>query len=227
MSAITPSASTITLLIVDDHELLRVGIRKLLEEQKEIKVIADTGTGENAVRLVREHQPDVVLMDVQMPGIGGLGATRKIVRINPNIKVIVVTVCDEEPFPSRLLQAGASGYLSKGASIDEIIQAIHKVHMGQRYISPEIAQRLALKSVSDPEESIFDKLSERELQVLLMITQGLDAQQISEKLCLSAKTIHSYRYRLFEKLKVHNDVELTHLAIRHGIVDKAQLPDEN
>jgi two-component system invasion response regulator UvrY len=215
------------LLIVDDHELLRVGIRKLLEEQKEIKVIADTGTGENAVRLVREHQPDVVLMDVQMPGIGGLGATRKIVRINPNIKVIVVTVCDEEPFPSRLLQAGASGYLSKGASIDEIIQAIHKVHMGQRYISPEIAQRLALKSVSDPEESIFDKLSERELQVLLMITQGLDAQQISEKLCLSAKTIHSYRYRLFEKLKVHNDVELTHLAIRHGIVDKAQLPDEN
>lgn len=215
------------MLIVDDHELLRVGIRKLLEEQKEIKVIADTGTGENAVRLVREHQPDVVLMDVQMPGIGGLGATRKIVRINPNIKVIVVTVCDEEPFPSRLLQAGASGYLSKGASIDEIIQAIHKVHMGQRYISPEIAQRLALKSVSDPEESIFDKLSERELQVLLMITQGLDAQQISEKLCLSAKTIHSYRYRLFEKLKVHNDVELTHLAIRHGIVDKAQLPDEN
>ena len=227
MSAIIPSASTITLLIVDDHELLRVGIRKLLEEQKEITVIADTGTGENAVRLVREHQPDVVLMDVQMPGIGGLEATRKIVRINPNIKVIVVTVCDEEPFPSRLLQAGASGYLSKGASIDEIVQAIHKVHVGQRYISPEIAQRLALKNVSDPEESIFDKLSERELQVLLMITQGLDAQEISEKLCLSAKTIHSYRYRLFEKLKVHNDVELTHLAIRHGIVDKAHLPDES
>lgn len=218
--------SLIKVLIVDDHELLRVGIRKLLEHQDGITVIADADSGEQAVRIVREQSPDVVLMDVKMPGIGGLEATRRLLRINPDIKVIAVTVCDEEPFPSRLLQAGASGYITKGSGVEEMVLAIRKVYSGQRYISPEIAQRLALKNLQDAEESPFDKLSERELQVLLMITNGQTAQEISDKLCLSAKTIHSYRYRLFEKLKVQNDVELTHLALRHGILDNAHLPDE-
>lgn len=216
----------IKVIIVDDHELLRMGITKLLQESNEIEVIADTHSGEEAIKLVREKKPDVVLMDVIMPGIGGLEATRRILRAEPHMKIIILTACDEEPFPSRLLQAGASGYLTKGSSTAEMLQAIRKVHGGQRYISPEIAQLLALKNLEDKDESPLDKLSERELQILMMIANGLSAQEISAKLCLSSKTIHSYRYRLFDKLKVQNDVELTRLALRHGILDNSNIVDD-
>ncbi|HLF66982.1 MAG TPA: LuxR C-terminal-related transcriptional regulator, partial [Gammaproteobacteria bacterium] len=129
------------------------------------------------------------------------------------------TVYGEEPFPSRLLQAGAAGYITKGSSLDEMVQAIRTVFAGQRYLSPEVAQQLALKHFADKEALPFDSLSERELQVMLMITSGVKVQDISDKLCLSPKTVNSYRYRLFEKLGVSSDVELTHLAIRHGMLD--------
>lgn len=209
----------IKVLIVDDHELVRVGIRKLLQEFKEIEVVGDSQSGEDAVAIARDLKPDVVLMDVKMPGIGGLEATKRILRMNPQLKIIVVTACFEEPFPSRLLQAGACGYITKSASPEEVISAIKKVHQGQRYISPEIAQQLALRTLIAPEDTPFDRLSERELQVLLMITNGATVNDIAEKLCISIKTVHSYRYRLFEKLAVQNDVELTRLAIRHGMGD--------
>ncbi len=209
----------ISLLIVDDHELVRAGIRSLLSTVSGIKVIAEAASGEEAIKIAREKRPDVVLMDVRMPGIGGLEATRKLLRADPDLKIIALTVCGEEPFPSKLLQAGAAGYLTKGSGLDEMVQAINSVHHGKRYLSPEVAQQLALKHLSDAEASPFDALSERELQVMLMITSGQKVQEISDKLYLSPKTVNSYRYRLFEKLNVHSDVELTHLAIRHGILD--------
>lgn len=210
----------ITVLLVDDHDLVRVGLRRLLTDIKGISVIGEAKSGEESVRIARELRPDVVLMDVKMPGIGGLEATKKITRLDSNIKVIAVTVYGEEPFPSRLLQAGASGYLTKGSSIDEMIKAIKTVFEGQKYLSSEVAQQLALKHVSnEPEANILDILSEREMQVMLMITRGVKVQEISDKLCLSPKTVNSYRYRLFEKLGVNSDVELTHLAIRHGLLD--------
>lgn len=209
----------ITVLLVDDHDLVRVGIRKLLSDIQGIKVVGEAKSGEEAVRIVRDLQPNVVLMDVKMPGIGGLEATRKLLRADPDAKVIAVTVYGDEPFPSRLLQAGAAGYLTKGSSLDEMVHAIRTVHSGQRYISPEVAQQLALKHLSDNEASPFESLSERELQVMIMITNGMKVQTISDKLCLSPKTVNSYRYRLFEKLGVNSDVELTHLAMRHGLLD--------
>lgn len=212
-------ANLITVLIVDDHELVRAGIRSLLSTVNGLKVIGEAATGEEAVKLAREKHPHVVLMDVRMPGIGGLEATRKLLRTDPDLKIIALTVCGEEPFPSKLLQAGAAGYLTKGSGLDEMVQAIHSVHHGKRYISPEVAQQLALKHLSDEKASPFETLSERELQVMLMITSGQKVQEISDKLCLSPKTVNSYRYRLFEKLGVNSDVELTHLAIRHGILD--------
>lgn len=209
----------ISVLIVDDHELVRAGIRSLLSTVTGIKVIAEASSGEEAVKIAREKHPNVVLMDVRMPGIGGLEATRKLLRADPDIRVIALTVCGEEPFPSKLLQAGAAGYLTKGSGLDEMVQAIHSVFHGKRYISPEVAQQLALKHLSDDNASPFDVLSERELQVMIMITSGQKVQDISDKLCLSPKTVNSYRYRLFDKLGVHSDVELTHLAIRHKMLD--------
>lgn len=212
-------------MIVDDHDLVRTGIRRMLDDAQGISVVGEARSGEEAVKCARDNRPDVVLMDVKMPGIGGLEATRKLMRIDPDIKVLVVTVCDDDIFPSRLLQAGAAGYLTKGASCDEMVQAIRAVNSGQRYISPSVAQQLAFKHLNDTDESPIDTLSERELQVMLMITKGLKPQEISDKLCLSPKTVNSYRYRLFEKLDVKNDVELTLLAIRHGLVDQGDITE--
>ena len=215
----TANTRTINVLIVDDHDLVRTGIKHMLSNAEGINVLGEASTGEEAVKMTRDLMPDVVLMDVKMPGIGGLEATRKLLRILPNVKVLVVTVLDDDLFPSRLLQAGAVGYLTKGASMDEMLQAIHTVQSGQRYISPEVAKQLALKHLVDDHDSPFDALSERELQVMLMITEGMKVQDIAEKLCLSPKTVNSYRYRIFDKLRVKNDVELTHLAIRYHILD--------
>lgn len=210
----------IKVLVVDDQYLVRVGIKRLLEEVSGIKIVADTDSGEEAIRLSREHNPDVLLMDVKMPGIGGLEATKKISRMLPDVKVLALSAFEMEPYPSRLLQAGAAGYITKDSGIDELVKAIRAVHVGQRYISPGVAQQLALKHVSDEDGSPFDVLSERELQVMLMITRGEKVQTISDQLCLSPKTVNSYRYRLFEKLHVHNDVELTHLALRYKLLDE-------
>ncbi|EST15313.1 bacterial regulatory s, luxR family protein [Pseudomonas putida S610] len=183
-----------------------------------LQVVGEGDSGESALKLARELKPDVVLMDVKMPGIGGLEATRKLLRSHPDIKVVAVTVCEEDPFPTRLLQAGAAGYLTKGAGLDEMVQAIRLAFAGQRYISPQIAQQLALKSFQ-PQGSPFDALSEREIQIALMIVGCQKVQIISDKLCLSPKTVNTYRYRIFEKLSVTSDVELTLLAVRHGMVD--------
>lgn len=210
----------IRILLVDDHELVRTGIRRLLEDFDDIEVIAEADSGEVAIKLVRELNPQVVLMDVNMPGIGGLEATRKLVQIAPETKVIVVTIHLDEPFPTRLLEAGASGYLTKGCAVAEIVDAIRQVSKGKRFIGSDVAQQLALTMLPGSDKSPFDSLSQRELQVMLMVTQGQKIQEIADKLCLSPKTVSTYRYRLFEKLDVKSDVELTHLAMRHGMIDE-------
>ncbi len=210
----------IRVLVVDDHDLVRTGISRMLADVDGLQVIGQAESGEMAIRKARELKPDVVLMDVKMPGIGGLEATRKLLRSYPDIKVIAVTVCEEDPFPTRLLQAGAAGYLTKGAALEEMIQAIRMVFAGQRYISPQIAQHLALKAFQPQSNgSPFDLLSEREIQIALMIANCQKVQTISDKLCLSPKTVNTYRYRIYEKLTITSDVELALLAVRHGMVD--------
>lgn len=212
---------TIKVLLVDDHDLVRTGIRRLLDDAEGIDVVAEAKDGEDALAIVRKKLPDVVLMDVNMPGIGGLEATRKIAQIAPQLPVIILTVHTDDPFPSSLLKAGASGYLHKGCTLDEIILAINEVHAGRRYICADIAQTLALSLLPGNEGSPFDTLSQRELQVMLMVLKGHKTQEISDKLCLSPKTVSTYRHRLFDKLNVSSDTELTRLAMRYGMLDGA------
>lgn len=210
----------IKVLVVDDHDLVRAGISRMLSDEDGIEVVGEACSGEDAVGVIRTVDPDIILMDLKMPGIGGLEATRKIKRLNDEIKVIVVTACADDPYPARVMQSGASAYITKGADIEEMIRAIRVVNSGQRYISPEIAQKLALKPFEETEEgTVFDKLSEREMQIATMIVSCIKVQDISDKLCLSPKTVNSYRYRIFEKLGITSDVELTLLAVRHGILD--------
>jgi len=213
----------INILLVDDHELVRSGVNKILNEVKGFKVIDECETGEQAIKFCRQTEPDVILMDMDMPGMGGLEATKKILRLAPEIKVIMLTAHTEEPFPTKVMQIGAAGYLTKGAAPNEMINAIRAVNSGQRYLPAEIAQQMALSQFKSAEENPFSELSDRELQIMLMITRGSKVPDISENLHLSTKTINSYRYRMFEKLGVGNDVELTHLAIRHGMINTEKL----
>lgn len=216
----------ITILLVDDHDLVRHGIKKLLEDAQGIKVVGEAKSGEEAIRASKELHPNVVLMDIRMPGIGGLEATRKLLRSNPDVKVLVLSAFDDELFPSRLLQAGAAGYITKGAGVDEMVKAIRSVNAGQLFISPDIAQKLALKHISGQDDSPFDLLSERELQVAIMITNGQKVQYIADKLCVSSKTVNSYRYRIFKKLNIKSDVDLTHMAMRYGLLDKTNFKED-
>ncbi len=204
-------------MLVDDHDLIRYGLRRLLEDQIGIEVIEEANSGELALEKVRKITPDVILMDINMPGIGGFEATSRLTKSHPECRVIVLTVHGDGPFPKRLLEAGAVGYLTKGCPVEEMVEAIKKVHSGKRYIAPSIAQELAL-SMLPGDKSILDVLSQREIQVLIMISQGLRTVNISEQLSLSPKTISTYRKRLYEKLEVTNDVELMHLAIKYGLL---------
>lgn len=214
----------IRVLVVDDHELVRSGITRMLSDNPDLDVIGQASSGEDAIEFVRQERPDIVLMDIRMPGIGGLEATRRILRIDDSIRIIVVTACADDPFPTRVMQSGASAYITKGADIKEMVRAIRMAHTGQRYISPEIAQKMALKQMSgdrddDGELSLFERLSEREMQIAMMVVDCQKVQDISDKLCLSPKTVNSYRYRIFEKLEISSDVELALMAVRLGLLD--------
>ena len=211
----------ISILIADDHDLVRTGLGRMLADVDDMQVVGEATSGEEALRFCRELHPDVVLMDVKMPGIGGLEATRALVRQLPTVRVIAVSACDDDPFPSRLLQAGAAGFVTKGAPFSEVVQAIRKVVSGQRYLSREVAAQMALRQLDGREEdaSPFDQLSERELQIAIMVVNCAKVQEIADKLHLSPKTVNSYRYRIFEKLNIGGDVELTRLAIQHGLID--------
>ena len=208
----------INVIVVDDHELVREGIKRMLSEAPNIKVVGEAANGEEAVKVARLVKPHVVLMDVKMPGVGGMEATQKLLHLDPDLKILIVTSCDNELFPARLLEAGAAGYITKDAKPEEMIQAIRSVYVGQRYFSNKIANILALKQVSS-KGSPFDALSQREAQIMLMIMRGMKPKEIAEKLYLSGKTVNSYRYRIFEKLGVKNDVDLALLAIRYGIIN--------
>lgn len=208
---------TIKVLIVDDHELVRMGISRMLSDDDNIEVIGEAGCGETAVALARKLSPDVVLLDVNMPSIGGVEATRRIKQIDENIKVVVVSSLVSEPYPSMLLKAGVNGYITKGTPIGEMIVAIKKVMAGGKYFSHEIADVLA-QSVLDKKDNPFDSLSERETQVAMMVANCQSASEIAERLFVSVKTVNTYRYRIFEKLGVDSDVKLTHLAMRYGLV---------
>lgn len=209
----------IKVMLVDDHDLIRYGLRRLLEDQAGIEVVEEANSGETALDKVRSTRPDVILMDINMPGIGGFEATSRLSKTHPECKVIVLTVHSEGPLPKRILEAGAVGYLTKGCPVEEMVEAIQKVNAGKRYIAPTIAQQLAL-SMLPGEESLIDLLSQRELQVLIMISRGMRTNAISEQLSLSPKTISTYRKRLHEKLDVSNDVEMMHLAIKHGLLEE-------
>ncbi len=208
-------------LLVDDHELVRTGFRRILEAASDIEVIGEAATGEEAIAQVRHAEPDVVLMDLNMPGIGGIEATRRIRASYPKVQVIAVTVHSDTPFPTQLHEAGALGYLTKGCPADEMLAAVRTVAKGKPYVAREVSHKMVLAQMNgDNAASPFAQLAQREIQVMMLIIEGRTTQEISDALRLSPKTVSTYRCRLHEKLGVETDVELTHLAIRYGLMAK-------
>jgi two-component system invasion response regulator UvrY len=209
----------ISVLLVDDHQLVRTGIQALLNSDNEIQVVAVADSGEQAVEMVGELAPDVVLMDVSMPGIGGVEASRRILRQNPAVKIIGLSAYNDGPIPQQLLKLGVLGFISKSSSADEMICAIRKAIEGKRYLCSDVANNLAFQHLLDNHQSPFVKLSQREAEIVTLILQGKTIQEMAEMLAISSKTVNTYRYRLYDKLKIKNDVELTRLAVKFGQLD--------
>ncbi len=204
----------IKVLLVDDHELVRTGIEALLNLQDDINVIGVAPCGESALDMLEKVRPDVVLMDINMPGIGGVEACRRVLKKHSTIKVVALSVHNDGPIPQQLLKLGALGFISKGSPVDEMVSAIRTVQSGKRYLCSEVANNLAFQGLPGANESPFEKLSQRESEVTNLILQGKSIKEMSDLLVLSDKTINTYRYRLYEKLRIKNDVELTKLAIK-------------
>lgn len=202
----------ITVLIVDDHEITRAGIKNSLQVIPNLKVIGEASNGSNALQLAKELNPQVVLMDIHMSGIDGLETTRKMMISNPLMKIIVITTMIDDPYPSRLLEAGAMGYLTKGCASHELIKAIQAVMLGKRYVAPSIAQLLALKHVSNKDTSVFDTLTLREMQLVLLLIEGKDIKYVADIFFVSPKTLMTYRNQVFKKLSIKNEVQLVLLA---------------
>jgi two-component system invasion response regulator UvrY len=212
------SANMIRVFLLDDHALVRTGYRLILQQEKDIEVVGESGSGEEGLPLVRRIKPDVVLCDLHLPGISGLDVTERIVRGDSGARVLIVSVQEDGPMPRRLIEAGASGYLGKGCDAQELVKAIREVFRGRRYLASHVAQHMALAKISG-DGTPFDLLSPRELEVARMLCHGMRMEEIGKRLSLSGKTVATHKYRLFEKLGIKDTVALARLATRHGVSD--------
>lgn len=217
----------IRVMLVDDHQLIRIALGQILGGHADIEVVAEAADGEEALVRARAAKPDVILIDVDMPGMGGVEATRRLSALAHKPRVVAISVHEQMPYPQRMLEAGAVGYLPKGGSADEVLAAVRAVARGQPYIAPVIAGKMFLTSMNRSGSAgngaqVLDTLSAREMQVMLALVNGQNPQQIGEALKISAKTVCTHRYHIYEKLGVDSDVALTHLAYRYGLIEVSQ-----
>jgi len=208
----------IRVFMVDDHALVRTGMRMILQAEVDIEVVGEAETGEEALPKIRALKPDVVLCDLHLPGVSGLEVTERLVRGDQGARVIIVSVLEDGPLPKRLLEAGASGYVGKGGDAAELLRAVRDVARGKRYLGSSIAQNMALSGIAGG-ASPFDDLSPRELEIALLLSQGLRQQEIARRLSLSAKTVNTHKTRLFDKLGIHDGIALARLVGQHGLGD--------
>ncbi len=211
----------ISVMLVDDHPILRTGLRTLLEQESDISVVAETGDGWSSVELASQHKPDVVVMDIALPGLSGLDATREIRRRGLHCAVLVLTAQAEERYLFPVLQAGGSGYVRKDVADEELVQAVRIVAGGQVYLEPQAQAMLLngyLASGQHPAEDTFEGLSSRERQVLQLTAEGYSSRETAEKLAISPKSVETYRARVMEKLGLADRPSLVRYALRKGLL---------
>lgn len=211
---------TIKVFIADDHQIVRQGLRTLLEREPDLEVVAEAENGRSTVRLARETQPEVIIMDVAMPDLNGIEATRQIISEMPKVKVIALSMYADRRFVANMLKAGASGYLLKDCASEELVRAIRVVMAHKTFLSPGVADIVVKDYVQAPlgsEVSAFSVLSNREREVLQLMAEGRSTNQIAECLHVSVKTVETHRQQMMQKLKMHSVAELTKYAIREGL----------
>ena len=208
----------IGVMLVDDHAVVRMGFRMLLEGSDDIKVLGEADSGEDAVRQFAETKPDVIVMDISMPGIGGLEAIDRILAKDPNMRILALSAHEDVMHARRVLKAGAVGYLTKRSPAEELMHAIRVVHQGKTYLEPGIAQQMAVEQVSGPRNPV-DTLSEKEFKVFLSLARGQSVQDIADVMSLSPRTVGTHLYNIKQKLGASNSAELAIIAIRAGLIE--------
>lgn len=205
-------------MLVDDHAVVRAGLRRLIENQSSIKVMAEAVDGDQAYHLYSAEPVDVVVMDLSMPGMGGLESARRIISRYPSARIIIFSMHDNATFASQVLKSGVKGYVTKTGSDSDLLKAIQEVANGRNYISSEVAQKIAIESMSG-DENPLKMLSAREFEVFRLLTEGVSAEEVGERLKISHKTVANYHTMIKQKLGVNNPIEMVRLAIRHGVID--------
>jgi len=211
-------SAPINVLLVDDHAVVRMGFKILLESDADIKVVAEADSGENGVKMYMEHKPDVVVMDITMPGIGGLEATDRIMAKDSSARILVLSAHEDSVHPKRVLNAGAMGYLTKRSAAEELIKAIRMVASRKMYLEASIAQQMAIQQLNG-EKNPVDVLSDREFEVFMALAKGETTNQIAEILSLSPRTVGTHLYNIKQKLNASNSAEIALIAMRSGLID--------
>lgn len=212
---------TIRTFLVDDHALVRAGIRMILSGAVDIDIVGEAESGEEALPRIRELRPDVVVCDMHLPGISGLEVTERLMKGDYGARVVIVSVLEDGPIPKRVIAAGASGYVGKGGNPSELIDAVREAARGNRYLGSGVAQNLALSSIGGG-QTPFDGLTRRELEVAMLLLQGMRQEDIARRLSLSSKTINTHKSRLFTKLGIEDGMSLARLAQQYGLTDPGQ-----
>ena len=210
--------SQIKILLVDDHAVVRMGFKMLIEAEDDITVIGEAESGEVAIKLFQELKPDIIVMDITMPGIGGIEAIDRIMAKDKNTKILVLSAHEDSVHPKRVLNAGAMGYLTKRSAAEELIKAIKSIHQGKRYLEPNIAQQMAITQLSG-ETNPVEILSDREFEVFIALAKGKSTNDIADTLCLSPRTVGTHLYNIKQKLNANNSAEIALIAIRCGLID--------
>ena len=208
----------INVMLVDDHAVVRMGFKMLLESDTDIKVVAEAESGETAVKMYMEHKPDVVVMDITMPGIGGLEATDRIIANDGSARILVLSAHEDSVHPKRVLNAGAMGYLTKRSAAEELIKAIRTVAGRKMDLEASIAQQMAIQQLNG-EKNPVDVLSDREFEVFMALAKGETTNQIAETLSLSPRTVGTHLYNIKQKLNAGNSAEIALIAMRSGLID--------
>lgn len=210
--------SQINVMLVDDHAVVRMGFKMLLETSDDIKVIAEAESGEEAIKFYVEHKPNVIVMDITMPGMGGMEAIERILTKDSSAKILVLSAHEDSVHPKRVLNAGAMGYVTKRSAAEELIKAIRAVATGKKYIEASVAQQMAIQQLSGTQNPV-DVLSEREFEVFMSLAKGKTTNEIAETLFLSPRTVGTHLYNIKQKLNASNSAEIALIAMRSGLID--------
>jgi len=205
-------------MLVDDHAVVRAGVRRLLEQQSGFSVVAEADSGERAYQLFGEQLPDIIIMDLSMPGMGGMEAIRRIIARYPTARILVLSMHENAAFASQAMKSGAKGYLAKSGLAEELVGALVSLARGQTYISPDVVNKIALQTLQGSDDPIA-QLSAREFEIFRLLAEGQDSEAIAQALKISGKTVANYQTIIKQKLGINNPVELVRLAIRYGVID--------